>query len=378
MPAISRRQALWILAAITAIAAAFRFYNLAWGAPFYHFHIDEHFVLAPADVLRRDTREAAMGPKFFMYSPLMMYLINIVRSGYELLFHRLDLAVPRDQVTYMVLARGIAATFGTATVLVTYATAARIAGRGAGLLAAFFLACAVLHLRDSHFATTDMAMTFFCAVTIWCSVRLVESPSFAWLAVAGASAGAAVACKYTGAIALGAVGVAWLLSPSRNRLAWVLRGFIPIVFAVVTFFALDPLVLLYPDKFMSDVKEQVFDPLLGVTQPIFFAQFADIGPPRLYWFTNLLFWSLGPMLEILGLAGVVWLLARKRQTGRGPGLFSDPLLCGRRPDGGADDPLHPASCAGAGCLRRHRCRGRDGAPPHPSAGAAGRRGHGHQ
>ena len=61
MPAISRRQALWILAGITALAAAFRFYNLSWGAPFYHFHIDEHFVLAPADVLRRDIREAAMG-----------------------------------------------------------------------------------------------------------------------------------------------------------------------------------------------------------------------------------------------------------------------------------------------------------------------------
>ena len=45
-------------------------------------------------------------------------------------------------------------------------------------------------------------------------------------------------------------------------------------------------------------------------KPIFFAQFADISNFRLYWFTNLLWWSLGPMLEILGLAGVVWLLAR--------------------------------------------------------------------
>ena len=78
----TRRQARWILAAITAAGAAFRFYNLAWGAPYYHFHMDEHFVLGPADTLRNDVRAAAMGPKFFMYPPLMMYLINIVFSGW--------------------------------------------------------------------------------------------------------------------------------------------------------------------------------------------------------------------------------------------------------------------------------------------------------
>ena len=311
MSPIPGRKALWILAAITAIAAALRFYNLAWGAPFYHFHIDEHFVLGPADALRRDTREAVMAPKFFMYSPLMMYLINIVRSGYEIVSHPLDLTVPRDQVTYMVLARGIAATFGTATVLVAYATATRIAGRTAGVFAAFFLGFAVLHLRDSHFATTDMAMTFFSAVTVWLSVRAVEAPTFRSFAVAGAAAGAAVACKYTGVIALASVGVAWLLAARGKGPKWILTGFGALVSAVVTFFVLDPLVLLYPEKFMTDVREQVFEPLLGVTRPIFFAQFADIGSARLYWFTNLLFYSLGPMLEIVGIAGVVWLLARR-------------------------------------------------------------------
>src|SRR5882762_9105893 len=141
-----------MLAAITAVGAAFRFYNLAWGAPYYHFHMDEHFVLGPANLLRSDPRAAAMGPKFFMYGPVMMQLINIVRAAYEGLAHPLNLAVPRDEVTYLVLSRGIAALFGTATILVVYAIGARISGRLAGLLSAFFLAFAVLHLRDSHFA----------------------------------------------------------------------------------------------------------------------------------------------------------------------------------------------------------------------------------
>jgi hypothetical protein len=318
LPGLTRQNALWLLAAIVAAGAAFRFYNLAWGAPYYHFHMDEHFVLGPADVLRRDVRAAAMGPKFFMYSPLMMYLINIVRGVYEALFHSLDLTVPRDQVTYMVLSRAIAATFGTATILVVYAIASRIAGRVAGLLAAFFLACAVLHLRDSHFATTDMPMVFFCVVTLWWSLRVVERGDMGSLVGAGASVGAAVACKYTGVIVLGVVGVAYFLSPRRPDnvrpispwAVWVLRGMVPVVVAVATFFILDPLVLQYPDKFLSDVKEQITDPLTGVTRPIFMAQFADLTHPRLYWFTNLLWWGVGPMLEILGLLGVGWLLVR--------------------------------------------------------------------
>ena len=324
---MNHRKALWILAAIVAAGAAFRFYNLAWGAPYYHFHMDEHFVLGPADTLRHDVRAAAMGSKFFMYSPMMMYLINIVRGGYEALVQPLDLTVPQDQVTYMVLSRAIAAAFGTATIVVAYAIADRIAGRVAGLLAAFFLACAVLHLRDSHFATTDMPMVFFCMVTLWWSVRLVERGDWVSLIGAGASVGAAVAAKYTGLISLAVVGVAYFLAPGRPPLdrrsleagrvrplvawvSWAARGVIPILVAIVTFFLLDPLVLWYPNKFLLDFRQQVIDPLTGVTNPIFFAQFADITNFRLYWFTNLLLWSLGPMLELLGLAGVVWLLTR--------------------------------------------------------------------
>ena len=314
----TRRQALWILAAITAAGAAFRFYNLAWGAPYYHFHMDEHFVLGPADTLRNDVRAAAMGPKFFMYPPLMMYLINIVRSAYEALFHPLDLTVPGDQVTYMVLSRAIAATFSTATILVAYAAATRVGGRLAGLLAAFFLACAVIHLRDAHFATTDMPMVFFCVLTLWWSLRIVERGDMGSLLGAGVSVGAAVASKYTGGLVLGVVGVAYVLSPGRPhapcpmraRVIWALRGTIPIVAAVVTFLILDPLVLQYWDKFLLDVKQQITDPLTGVTRPMFMAQFADLSSPRLYWFTNLLWWGLGPLLEVLGLLGVVWLLSR--------------------------------------------------------------------
>ena len=67
----------------------------------------------------------------------------------------------------------------------------------------------------------------------------------------------------------------------------------------------------YRDKFLADIKEQVTDPLTGVTKPIWIGNFADLKTPSLYWLTNLLPWGLGPLLALLGLAGVVWLLSRR-------------------------------------------------------------------
>lgn len=315
---LTRNRALGLLGLITALGAWFRFYNLGWGAPYYHFHIDEHFVFSSADMLRRDAHEAAMSPKFFMYSPLLPYLINGARAGYEALAHPLNLGAPADEVTYMILGRALSAAFGTATILLAYGVGTRVAGRVAGLLSAFFLAVAVLHLRDSHFATTDVPMTFFALLALWFSLRLADKGDMASLIGAGLAFGGAILCKYTGAFSLGIIGIAYLMSPRRPKTlqplgawaVWVLRGIVPIVVGVGSFLILDPLVWQYPAKFQADIKEWVTDPLTGVTKPIWAAQFADIGIPEFYWFTNLLWWGVGPALEALALVGLVYLISR--------------------------------------------------------------------
>ena len=47
---ISRRSAIIWVALATVLGAAFRFYGLGWGAPYFHFHIDEHFVSKLSDL----------------------------------------------------------------------------------------------------------------------------------------------------------------------------------------------------------------------------------------------------------------------------------------------------------------------------------------
>jgi len=323
LPDLSRRTALGWLAAATAIGAIFRFYNLGWGAPYFHFHIDEHVVFTDAYLLARDSRAAAMSAKFFMYSPLPPYLLNLLVGVYEMFAHPLNLTVPRDEVAYMVLGRAISASLGTATIPLVYVVATRVSSRIAGVLAAFFLAGTVIHLRDSHFFSLDVSMAFFTVLT-WCFLtRTVERGTAGGTIGSGIGFGLGLLSKYSAAFLAPLIGLAELLSPngplSRGKLLpapfrpWVrvaARTAGAIALGAVVFLALDPLVVKYYAKFRSDIKDWVVDPLSGASKPEWIAQFADVNALP-YWFTNLLWWGLGPALEIWGLAGIVWLVVRR-------------------------------------------------------------------
>lgn len=319
---LGRQPAFVLLALVTALGAALRFYGLDWAAPFFHFHIDEHFVFMGADLLRQDPGAAAMSPKFFMYSPGPMYAVNLIRAAYEWIAGPLDLTVVRDQVTYMVIGRAFSATLGTFTIPLVYLVASRVAGRLAGVVAAALLACSVLHLRESHFFTVDASLTFATMLALYFMVRIVQRGDWASDLGAGVALGLALLSKYTALFLVPLMGIAQLLSPRapstlRPVKAWLspaLRTAVPVALGAATFLALDPLVLWYYDKFRADLRDQITIPLLGVSQPIFFAHFADIGSPRLYWFTNLLWWGLGPAFEMAALAGLVWLLARRTRV----------------------------------------------------------------
>lgn len=317
------------LALIVAAGAVLRFYGLRWGAPYYHFHIDEHVVFSGADMLARDPREAALSPKFFMYSPLPMYLLIAVRWIWEgATAYRLNLGVPHDAVVFTTLGRTISASLGTATIVVAYAVARRVGDWRSGIFAAALTAFGVLHLRESHFFTTDIPMTFFSVLTLWTLMPILES-GISWRRdlAAGAAFGAALLCKYTAVFLAPVVGLAYLLAGpvADARPAAVLKralhACVPGALALVFFLAGDPLAIAYYGKFRQDIADWVTAPLTGTWKPIWTAQFADVTSPHLYWFTNILWWGLGPAFEIVGLAGVLWLFWRRDRRAAVAGVF---------------------------------------------------------
>src|ERR1700694_6031293 len=103
-----------LLLLICGVAAVLRFSYLSWGAPYFHFHIDEHFVFSGADMLRRSLREASLSAKFFMYGPLPMWILNAVMAVHDRLFDPLVLTLKRDEVAYMVAGRMVSAALSTA------------------------------------------------------------------------------------------------------------------------------------------------------------------------------------------------------------------------------------------------------------------------
>ena len=307
-----------LLALIVAAGAAVRFYNLGWGAPYFHFHIDEHFVFAGALEIRRDFFAAAGAPKFFMYSPLPMYLLIGVTEIYQWFAHPLDLTTRADGVTFMVLGRSISAAFGTATIPLVYLIAARVSGRTAGLIAALLTAAGVLHLRDSHFLSVDVSLTVFCVLAWLFLIDVAVKGTTRAYVFAGLAIGGALLCKYSAAFLLPIALIAHLLAPGRPLrsapwaawASWLLRAAIPGVVAGITFLVLDPFVWLDFDKFRADVQELVVGPMSGGIKAIWAAQFTNVQP-RTFWFTNILWWGLGPAFEIWALLGIGWLLWRR-------------------------------------------------------------------
>ena len=305
------------LSLVVMLAGVLRFYGLAWGAPYFHFHIDEHFVFVGADRLRVSMEAAAMSGKFFMYGPLPMHLLNAVVWVYEGIKAPLALTVFQDQVTYMVMGRAISAAMGTATVLVVYFVGKRVSTPIGGLLAAALLATTVVHIAESHSFRVDLAMLFFVSLAWLFALRIADQGRWRDYLWAGVFSGAAIGSEYSAAFILGVVAVAHLAAPRRPRtwvdvrgwLAWTARGLSPLAMTALAFAIINPMAFLYYHKFRQDIVEQIVNPLTGGSKPIWIAQFSDVQP-QLYWFTTNLWWGFGPTLEVWGLLGIAWLVWR--------------------------------------------------------------------
>jgi hypothetical protein len=225
----------WIIA-IVVLGAALRFVPIWFGLPYPQARPDETTALGLAFSLRAGD----LNPGFFNWPSLALYLFAGAQALVAAVRSVLGMDGPLSFEAQAIAARAIVASAGTLTIVVVFAIARGIAGTRTALVAAFFLAVAILHVRDSHFATTDVLMTCFATTCLWLLLRAVETPAqnrpdpVRWFALAGLVGGLAVSTKYNAA-ALGAGMVAaqiWLVAGDRQ--SWrQLRTWLPsIVFGL--------------------------------------------------------------------------------------------------------------------------------------------------
>lgn len=187
-PSRVRRHAI-VLALIFVAGAALRYWGLGFGLPHTDARPDESRIINVAVRIANGD----LNPHYFVYPTLYMYLLAAVFRLQALVAGLQDVALlPRTDLFWT--ARCLTAAFGSATVLIVYALGKRLRDRLTGLLAAGFVAFAFLHVRDSHFATTDVPMAFGIVLALF----LLLAPESSWrsLMAAGLVAGLATSLKY--------------------------------------------------------------------------------------------------------------------------------------------------------------------------------------
>jgi 4-amino-4-deoxy-L-arabinose transferase-like glycosyltransferase len=230
----------WILLAILAGAAGLRLWYLSAGVP-HALEIDEPAII---DRALRILETGNWNPRGFLYPTLVIYLqvwVAAARFLWGTTQSEWRSLQDFDIAAVYNAARFVTALIGTATVWLTYRLGKDLHSRTLGLVAAAQLAVFPMHVRESHFALTDVPTTALVVLTLWLAIRAGRKRTVSAWAWAGFAAGLSAAAKYNGAVVTAAVGFAWLAyetaAPDRGRKALAAAAAMIAAFLVVVPYA---------------------------------------------------------------------------------------------------------------------------------------------
>ena len=192
-----------LLPVVLLLALALRAWGLGFGLPFAYARPDETEIAGPAvGFLSGDLR-----PPFFQWPTLFTYAVALMYAVYGGLAGALtgfaslaDFAESRREsiAPFLLAGRLLSMSMGAVTVWGVYAIGRRAFDDTVAIVAALFLAVAFLHVRDSHFGVTDVAMTGLVVLAVLAVLRWRDAPGIRRAIVAGAMTGLAGSTKYNG------------------------------------------------------------------------------------------------------------------------------------------------------------------------------------
>ena len=299
------------------LAALVRIWGLDFGLPHTQARPDEQATVSIA--LRFFTR--TLNPAFFDWPSLFMYAVAacfvvyfqvgrlIGWFPYESTFAAAGTTHPAP---LFLIARGLSAASGVLTVGAIYAAGLRLFDRLTGLIGAFFLACAALHVRDSHFGVTDVAATSLVTLSFLYTVKFASGGTRREAVVSALWAGLAASTKYNAALI--ALPLSWAIL--RGRDPWSARiellascGLV----ACVAFVAGTPYALLDRQAFAAALE--------SVAAHLRAGHAALAGPGWIVHLSISLRYGLGLPLLVTGIAGLVLTVWRDRASGLLLALF---------------------------------------------------------
>ena len=198
------------------------------------------------------------------------YVVSRPFTGYATLAAFADSRY-QNVAPFFYLSRGLSAAMGAATVWLVFSLCRRAFDDTVAIVAALFTALAYLHVRDSHFGTTDVTMTALVVLAVGAILRWRDVGGWRTAALAGLAGGLATSTKYNALgvllpFAIAAVARAtssgsgtssntqpsmWLTGARRETLSVAVYG----AAFVAAFLATSPYVLVERQRFLQDVVE---------------------------------------------------------------------------------------------------------------------------
>lgn len=160
-----------------------------------------------------------LNPHFFFYPAFHMYLL-FAFYGAAFVVGKITGAFAGtadfgmkyfiDPTMFYIIARSISVFMGAATAVVTGLLADKYYGRRAGIIAGVFMCFTYMHAVNSHYATTDIPMTFWMMLALLAAPGPTATVKTGRYALAGALVGVAMATKYSALIVVPAIGALWI------------------------------------------------------------------------------------------------------------------------------------------------------------------------
>ncbi len=211
---VTNHRSTILLSFLLLIALGLRLFGIGFDLPNLS-HPDEDAVIMPAiNILKTGNWE----PTRMEYGSFHIYLLTgVFATVYALetrdgrinsvdelpLYERGSLPASYPYPEYFLAARIVSALLGTLFVLIIYMFGKRLGNKQQGLIAALIAAILPALVVNDHFATTDTALMFWVAVSLYLLIRVYdnwETDSLWAYAGAGFVCGLAVSTKYNGIV----------------------------------------------------------------------------------------------------------------------------------------------------------------------------------
>ena len=274
---------LWV---ILALGFTLRLWGIGFGLPDL-FHADEPIVVNHA--MAYGTGD--FNPHFFKIPPLTSYFLFFCYGIYFLAGQLLGWIANADEFgkffltnpsSFYLLGRVLlGALTGTVTIYLIFRLLEKNFSRTHGYLAAFFLATAFLHVRDSHYIYADIPLLLVLVACFFPIFRILEREKWIDYLTFGILAGVAVATKYNGV---------FIFVPFLMTHFWRKASFFHLLVASVvsflTFAACNPFSLLDWRFFLNELITQGGSQgYAGFGHHLFYSLLGGLGFPL--WFAAL-------------------------------------------------------------------------------------------